>query len=71
MIFFHEWILAVHKAIWFPVLWMTGLEATPIDTGRRYALEAAGARAGGEEYHSGTIPRPPGRKDGKVGLNAS
>ena len=22
-----EWILAVHKAIWFPLLWATGLEA--------------------------------------------
>jgi len=27
MSFAGEWILAVHKAIWFPVLWATGLEA--------------------------------------------
>ena len=31
MNFFAEWILAVHRAIWFPALWLSGLEATPVD----------------------------------------
>lgn len=30
MSFLTEWVLAVHRAVWFPVLWMTGLEARAI-----------------------------------------
>jgi hypothetical protein len=27
MSFATEWALAVHRAVWFPVFWLTGLEA--------------------------------------------
>lgn len=30
MSFLTEWALAVHRAVWFPVLWMTGLEARAV-----------------------------------------
>ena len=30
MSFLTEWVLAVHRAVWFPLLWMTGLEAQAI-----------------------------------------
>jgi hypothetical protein len=33
MIFMAEWTLAVHKAFWFPFLYLSGLEAHPLDTG--------------------------------------
>lgn len=26
-----EWFLAIHRAVWFPVLWLTGLEAPAIE----------------------------------------
>jgi hypothetical protein len=30
MSFLTEWALAVHRAVWFPLLWMTGLEADAV-----------------------------------------
>jgi hypothetical protein len=32
MSFATEWALAIHRAVWFPVLWLTGLEAPAIET---------------------------------------
>ena len=31
MSFATEWALAIHRAVWFPVLWLTGLEAPAIE----------------------------------------
>lgn len=31
MSFATEWALAIHRAVWFPVLWLTGLEAQAIE----------------------------------------
>ena len=31
MSFATEWALAIHRAIWFPLLWMTGLESRAIE----------------------------------------
>lgn len=29
--FVTEWILAVNRGVWFPALWLTGLEARPLE----------------------------------------
>jgi hypothetical protein len=31
MSFATEWALAIHRAVWFPLLWMTGLEARALE----------------------------------------
>ena len=31
MKFWIEWALAIHRAIWFPVIWATGLERPAIE----------------------------------------
>ncbi|HSP55258.1 MAG TPA: hypothetical protein VLS25_06680 [Dehalococcoidia bacterium] len=31
MSFATEWALAIHRAVWFPLLWMTGLEARAME----------------------------------------
>jgi len=41
MSFVSEWILAVHRAIWFPVLWSVGLEADGAEVEWPGAPEAA------------------------------
>jgi hypothetical protein len=33
MNFLAEWSMAIHKAIWFPFFWLTGLESPPVDPG--------------------------------------
>lgn len=47
----NEWFLAVHRAIWFPVLYVMGLEGEPvevypIDRGLAGKLEAVPAGSG-------------------------
>lgn len=32
MTFLHEWLLAWHRAIWFPFNWMVGLESQPAES---------------------------------------
>jgi hypothetical protein len=54
MSFATEWALAIHRAVWFPVLWLTGLEApaneTPFLEGahHRRIARPAPARQGGQ-----------------------
>jgi hypothetical protein len=46
MSFAAEWILAVHRAVWFPVLWATGLEAAAAEDDWSGAPEVKAGPAG-------------------------
>ena len=68
MSFVTEWALAIHRAVWFPVLWLTGLEApaneTPFldDAHRRQIVRPAPARQPARPGSTGRPCVPPGRR---------
>jgi hypothetical protein len=37
-----EWALAIHRAVWFPVMYAAGLEREPIEVPEAFAPVAAG-----------------------------
>ncbi|HVP05942.1 MAG TPA: hypothetical protein VMT90_09730 [Dehalococcoidia bacterium] len=43
--FWLEWALAIHRAVWFPVLWATGLERAAVDAPPDIAALGGGAPA--------------------------
>lgn len=42
MKFWIEWALAIHRAVWFPLLWTSGLERSAVDAPPELAALAGG-----------------------------